>query len=117
MICGNLNARQYTHDILTPEAILYMARHGPGQIFQKDNATPHAARVTQNFLKANGINVLPWPAQSLGFNPIEHLWDELGRRVRRRDPQNLRQLERALMEEWWRIPVRAIRHLTGSMRR
>jgi hypothetical protein len=27
---------------------------------------------------------LAWPALSPGLSPIEHLWDELGRRVRRR---------------------------------
>lgn len=50
---------------------------------------------------------------------MEHLWDELGRRVRHRvnPPQTLRQLERALVEEWRRIPMRTIRRLTRSMSR
>jgi transposase len=29
----------------------------------------------------NGVNVLPWPAVSPDQNPIEHMWDEVGRRV------------------------------------
>ena len=37
--------------------------------------------MTQNFLQANGINVMDWPAMSADMSPIEHVWDELGRRV------------------------------------
>ena len=34
-----------------------------------------------NFLAQNGINVLDWPALSPNMSPIEHVWDELKRRV------------------------------------
>jgi transposase len=36
------------------------------------------------------------------LNPIEHVWDMLGRRVQEVEPaiQNLRQLEAALHREW-----------------
>ena len=33
-------------------------------IFQQDYATPHRANLTKNFLREQGIDVLPWPAQS-----------------------------------------------------
>ena len=119
VIRNNLTARRYIDDVLTPEVIPYLARHGPGLTFQQDNATPHTARITQNFLNVNGVNVLPWPAKSPDLNPIEHLWDELGRRVRQRanPPQNVPQLERALVAEWRRLPMRSIRRLTQSMTR
>ncbi|GFT93627.1 uncharacterized protein TNCV_677581 [Trichonephila clavipes] len=40
------------------------------------------------------------------MNPIEHVWDALGRRVAgcQPPPQSLQELERALLEEWDRIP-------------
>ena len=45
------------------------------------------------------------PARSPDFSPIEHLWDHLGRQVRERhDVNNIRNLERALQDEWARIP-------------
>jgi transposase len=36
------------------------------------------------------------------LNPIEHIWDMLGRRIQAREPpvQNIRQLEAALHREW-----------------
>ncbi|KAK7091535.1 hypothetical protein V1264_009201 [Littorina saxatilis] len=53
------------------------------------------------------------------INPIEHLWDELDRRVRRQEeaPANHRDLLQALQEEWDTIPQQDIRHLIQSMPR
>ena len=65
------------------------------------------------------VEVLPWPSYSPDFNPIEHLWDELGRRLRlrRRQPVNRQTLIRALQEEWERIRQRIVQKLVLSMRR
>ncbi|GFW00282.1 transposable element Tcb2 transposase [Trichonephila clavipes] len=51
------------------------------------------------------------------MNPIEHVWDALGRRVagRQPPPQTLQELERALLEEWDRIPQLVINSLIDSM--
>lgn len=86
---------------------------------QQDNARPHAARFTQDFLQAQGVDVLPWPAYSPDLSPIEHLWDHLDRRVRSRDPppQTLPALRQALQEEWDNFPQAKIRRLISSMRR
>ncbi|GFT28550.1 transposable element Tcb2 transposase [Trichonephila clavipes] len=48
---------------------------------------------------------------------IEHVWDALGRRVagRQPPPQTLQELERALLEEWDRIPQLVINSLIESM--
>ena len=68
----------------------------------------------------NKINVLPdWPSQSPDLNPIEHLWSELGRRIRNR-PQvikNITELETALQEEWSKISMNQIISLIESMPR
>jgi transposase len=49
--------------------------------------------------------VLPWPSKSPDLNPIEHLVDDLDRRVRQRkpQPQSLQQLVNALQDEYMRL--------------
>jgi hypothetical protein len=72
-----------------------------------------------NFLHDNHIRTLPWPALSPDLNPIEHLWDELGRRVHRRvnPPEYIDQFQRALTDEWNNITQAFVMRLRGSMRR
>lgn len=117
VIPGNLNAQRYREDILTPHVLPFMQAHGG--IFQQDNARPHVARANMHFLAVHNVDVLPWPAYSPDFSPIEHLWDELNRQVRRRpqQPESVAQLTQALQEEWQRIPMVRINRLIASMRR
>ena len=77
---GNLNAQGYINHILLPEAIPFLQMHGPAMMH--DNARPHVARICRQFLNRINVNVLPWPAVSPDINPIEHIWDYLGRKVR-----------------------------------
>ena len=117
-IQGNLNVIKYRDDILAPHVIPFLQAN-PNSTFQQDNATSHTARVTTAFLNANNVNVLPWPAKSPDMNPIEHLWDMLDRRVRKRrhQPRNVRELQNALVDEWNNIPRQEIQKLTRSMSR
>ena len=95
-----------------------LAAGGHATLFQQDNARPHTARYTQDVLHRNNIAVLDWPARSPDLSPIEHLWDYLGRKVRaRNDVNDVRDMDRALHDEWNRIPLRVIRTLINSMRR
>ena len=111
-----LTAQPYVDEILRPVALLYVAAH-PSMVLQQDNSRPHTARLTQQFLQANNIPVLPWPAYSPELNPIEHLWDNLKRKVHALNIQNAAQLQAALRREWNAIPQQMVRRLVGSMRR
>jgi transposase len=55
----------------------------------------------QEFLNQNHTRVLPWPTLSPDMSPIEQLFDELSRRVRRRQnaPEALQELRNALVHE------------------
>ena len=53
-------------------------------IFQHDDARPHVARICKQFLEAENVPVLPWPAYSSDMSPIKHVWDALDRLVRQR---------------------------------
>jgi transposase len=116
-INGNLTAQRYMDLVLTPHVIPRLNQ--TGQTFMQDNARPHVARVSMAHLRQNQVNTLPWPACSPDLNPIEHLWDILDRRVRERDPlpESVPQLQRALLEEWNRIPQQQINRLIASMPR
>ena len=78
-------------------------------LFKSSNRLPPKRNVTS----------VPWPAISTDLNPIEHIWNMLGRRIqdRERPVQNIRQLEAALHREWQQLSQQDIRRLTGGMRR
>uniref|UniRef100_A0A672GCT7 Tc1-like transposase DDE domain-containing protein n=1 Tax=Salarias fasciatus TaxID=181472 RepID=A0A672GCT7_SALFA len=50
-------------------------------MFQQHNAHAHTAILTRDFLQQHNIRTLPWPALSPDINLIEHLWDEIQRRL------------------------------------
>ncbi|GFT67538.1 transposable element Tcb2 transposase [Trichonephila clavipes] len=103
---GPLTARRYRDEILRPIVVLYAAAIGDGIILMDDICRPHRANLVEDFLFEKGIVRMEWPACSPNMNPIEYVWDALGRRVpgRQPPPQTLQELERALLEEWDRIP-------------
>ncbi len=93
-IDGILNAQRYRDEILRPIVVPFIHDH--------DNARPHVARICTQFLEAENIPVLAWPAYSPDMSPIEHVWDALDRRIRQRVPvpANIQQLRTAIEEEW-----------------
>ena len=59
------------------------------------------------------------PPRSPDCNPIEHLWDELGRAISSMDnpTQNLDGLRQTLLDKWAQIPVQRLQRLVASMPR
>jgi len=84
IVQGTLNAVTYRDDILDPIVLPFLPQRNVDHVIQHDNARCYVARVCQELLNQNYIRVLTWPALSPNLTPIEHLWDELGRRVRHR---------------------------------
>ena len=81
-----------------------------------DDAGPHWARIC---LQQEAIELLPWPTMSPDMNPIEHLWDYLGRKVNAHTPkcQNIQELRTALLQEWQQCPQHRLRRLIHGMGR
>ena len=97
---ANLTAQRHRDDILIPYVAPMFVKHPDLNVFQQDNARPHTARISQTYLNNAGIQVMPWPSLSPDLAPIEHVWDELGRRVKNRAlrPVTLPQLRQALTQ-------------------
>ncbi|GFV71926.1 transposable element Tcb1 transposase [Trichonephila clavipes] len=114
---GPLTARRYRKEILRPIVVPYAAAIGDDFILMDDNCRPHRANLVEDFLFEEEIVRIEWPACSPDMNPIEHVWDALGRRVAglQPPPQTLQELERAILEEWDRIPQLVINSLIESM--
>ena len=116
---GAINAITYRDDIILPIVRPYAGAVGDDFLLMDNNASIHRARLVQECLDTEGIDRLDWPAASPDLNPIEHLWDQLGRALHRRQnpPTNMQQLRDALTEEWQRLDQAAIVRLIGSMPR
>ncbi|GFT72538.1 transposable element Tcb2 transposase [Trichonephila clavipes] len=114
---GPLTARLYRDEILRSIVVPYAAAIGDDFILMDDNCRPHRANLVEDFLFEEGIIRMECPTCSPDMNPIEHVWDALERRVagRQPPPQTLQDLERALPEEWDRIPQLVINSLIDSM--
>ena len=117
-IHGNLNGVGYRDDVLRPVVLPALRAMGQGAILQDDNARPHRARIVNDFLQQQQVTRMDWPALSPDLNPIEHLWDVLGRHTREHLPPNanLARLVLVLQQEWLDIPQNVLHNLIRSMR-
>ncbi len=108
-------AQRYRDEIRRPIVVPFI--HDQHLMLQHDNARPHVARICTQFLEAEYIPVLTWPAYSPDMSPIEHVWDALDRCIRQRVPvpANIQQLHTAIEEEWTNITQATINNLINSM--
>jgi transposase len=70
----------------------------------------------RDYLTQQNVDLLPWPAVSPDLSPIEHVWDEMERRLRHlpNQPVTLAEMGPALIHN---IPQAFFNNLVRSMRR
>ncbi|GFW37574.1 retrovirus-related Pol polyprotein from transposon TNT 1-94 [Trichonephila clavipes] len=103
---GTMTGQRYIDEVLLPHVRLFRGAVGDKFVFMDDNATCHGTLAVQDCLDSEGIQRLVWPVRSPDLNPIENVWDALGRQVAGRNypPTNKNTLIRALTEEWDKLP-------------
>ncbi|GFY20939.1 transposable element Tcb1 transposase [Trichonephila clavipes] len=88
----------YRDVILEQHVRLFRGAMGAEFLIMNENARPHRANIVDECLQSEDISRMNWPAYSPDLNPIEHVWDMLGRRIAARQPPPtcLPELRRAL---------------------
>ncbi|GFW25594.1 cGMP-inhibited 3',5'-cyclic phosphodiesterase A [Trichonephila clavipes] len=116
---GSVNGTRYCIEILLPYVRLFRGSLGVQFLFMDDNAPCHRTVAAEQLLQSEDIERMDWPARSPDLNPIEHVWDFLGRRLvaRTLPPVTIRELRLALQDEWAAMPQQLIDTLILSMGR
>ncbi|GFT21554.1 uncharacterized protein TNCV_2307741 [Trichonephila clavipes] len=78
-------------------------------------SSPCKPNIVDECIQSEDISRMDWPAYSPDLNPIEHVWDMLGRRiaVHQSAPTCLPELRRAVLDEWCNIHDEAHFWLNG----
>ena len=113
---GNMTGQMYA-DIL--EGNLFQSvkqlKLGKHWIMQQDNDPKHRSRLVTNWLDKKKIKRLFWPPFSPDLNPIEHIWDEMERRMKTQHPKNVKELKQALLHVWNNIEKDVLKKLVDSV--
>ncbi|GFW67957.1 transposable element Tc1 transposase [Trichonephila clavipes] len=114
---GTMTGQRYIDEVLLPHVRLFHGAVGDKFVFMDDNATCHRTLAVQDCLDSEGIQRLIWSARSPDLNPIENVWDALGRQVAGRNYPaiNRNTLIRALTEEWDKLPQQLLHNVVQSM--
>ena len=113
---NGVTTARYIDQDLRPHVVPHFARH-QNKTFQQNNARAHTSRATRDFLQQNNVNVMNWPALTPDLNPIEHLWDDIQRRLNEEqlNTTTASELSVAFQRVWTRIPIAFTNRLVNSM--
>lgn len=85
----------------------------------QDNDPKHTANVVKTWLQDpyphTPFVTLKWPPQSPDLNPIENLWDHVGREVSRVNVPRLSELYQSIEEIWNNIPTELCKRYVHTM--
>ena len=116
---GNLTVQKYRDNVLAPRVVPHFDNHALADrpMFMDDNARLHRARIVQHLLQQEAAHTITWPAMSPDMNPIQHVWDFIGRTINQRNPkcQNIDELRAAILQGWQQFPQERLRRLVRSM--
>lgn len=97
-----VNAIEY-QELLQQHVIPSLGASPTHSFLYKMNAPCHTAKWVKQFLEADNIKVMKWPAQSPVLNPIKNLWKVNGIKIMTNKPTTVTKLCKKLEEEGNRI--------------
>lgn len=92
-----INSEDYIRQVLAPFIALKKKLKLQHTVFQQDGASIHTSKMTQEYLAANSLTTLKWPAKSPDLNPIERMWAVLQRRVGDTHPLTMNDLRESIV--------------------
>lgn len=112
--------KEQYHNILENEILPFGLRSfGKKFVFQHNNDPKHSSKICKKYLdkltNKGKLEVMLWPPQSPDLNPIELLWDELDRNVRKICPTSTEHLWKILQAEWTKISSETLNKLLNRM--
>jgi len=118
---GLMNADQYCQilDGGVVESFEKLEMPEGERMFQQDNDPKHTSNKATKWFEDNNIDVMVWPPQSPDINPIEHLWMELKKALKKYPiaPKGVHELWDRVVVEWNGIPPETCQRLIESMPR
>ena len=109
-IYGNLTVQRNHDEILRPVVVTFIRIQL--LMLQHDNAQPHVTKICTQFLEAENVPVLPWPAYSPDMFGM--LWIDLYDSMFQFAPISS---ITAIEEDWDNVPQATINSLINSMRK
>ena len=113
---GKMNTPMYTK--LLENALIPIIReyYPAGHRFQQDNDPKHTSRYASKFFEEN--NILWWKTLQNCLNPIENLWHELKKFIRREiKPKTKQQLIDGIQEFWKTVDISKCRKYIGHLKK
>ncbi|GFT39999.1 transposase domain containing protein [Trichonephila clavipes] len=103
-----MNATGYLN-IIADQLHPYMASILPAGngMFQQDNAPCHKSKIVLEWFQEHDaeFQLMSWPPNSADLNPIEHIWDVMGRQLRVQRPpiRNILDLRDLFLNIWYNL--------------
>ena len=89
--------------------------HAKNFVFQEDLTPAHIALSTCNHSKSKNIQMLDWPGNFPGVNPINNIWAYLRRVMQQIRCNSKEQLWKAVQHHWYSLHRKLYQNLVESM--